>query len=67
MSEVTIEQWFGFLRCQSTSATLTARQFWQAGARQMLKHGKLLNRSKPAPLASEQHLTDEKRLGCAQS
>ena len=37
LSEISIEQWFGRLRTQSTSAELSTRSFWNAAARDMLK------------------------------
>lgn len=37
LTELPIEEYFGSLRVQSTSAQLTARSFWRACARQMLR------------------------------
>ena len=57
-SELTIEQWFGQLRVQMASAQFTARQYWQAAARRLLRTGKELNRLKPPTRDLQKPLTD---------
>ena len=37
LTELPVEQWFGRLRVQSVTAQLSARSYWQAGAREMLR------------------------------
>lgn len=43
MTELPVEEWFGALRCQSSSAQLTVRSFWQAAARQMIRQSRSTN------------------------
>ena len=62
VSELPIEQWFGFLRGQSQNAQLSTRQFFIASARQSVKHSNSLNKSKVGPRKEEQRLTDEECL-----
>lgn len=62
ITELPIEQWFGFLRGQSQNAQLSTRQFFFASARQSLKHSKSLNNSKAGPRKEEQKLTEDECL-----
>lgn len=63
LSELGVEEWFSFLRSQSPNSQLTARSFWQAGAKTQMKHGKDLNKAKPVSFSPEEALTDEQTLG----
>lgn len=64
LSEIPIEQWFLFLRSQSPNSQLSARSFWQADARMMLRVGKELNKEKAIPLCDEPPLSEDQCLGC---
>ena len=48
LAELPIEEFFSFLRRQSSNSQLSARGYFQASARTAMKHGKLLNALKPA-------------------
>lgn len=63
LSELPVEEWFSLLRRQSSNAQLSARGYFAAGARTMLKHGKLLNKEKPMERKPEKPLTDAECLG----
>ena len=62
-SEITIEQFFGSIRTQSASAQHSARSYWQASARQMLRSHKALNKEKPHRPAGEKALTTRESFG----
>lgn len=64
MSELPIENWFGFIRVQSSNAQHSARSYWQSVGRQQLKHGKLLLNAKTPRPSSEKPLSDTVLLGC---
>lgn len=59
VTELCVEEWFSLLRRQSSNSQLSTRAFWQAGARQALKHSKILNKLKPIVRPPEQPLSDE--------
>ena len=60
-AELSIEQFFGCLRSQSSTAQLSCRAYWQAGSRNALRMLPELERQKPAALG-EPPLTDEQQL-----
>ena len=60
-SELAIEQFFGILRNQSSTAQFGARGYWQASARHALKMQKQLQQQK-APLPGAARLTDQELL-----
>ena len=62
LSEHPIETWFGFLRSQSPTAQLTARAYWQAAGRQLLKASRDLNKQKAVSYAADPALSDEELL-----
>ena len=62
LSELPIEHHFGYLRCQVSSAKLTARGFFHADARQSLKHGQDLNKTPKTTAGEEPPLTDHEFL-----
>lgn len=63
LSEQSIEQHFGHLRCQATNAQLSTRAYWLASARTMMKTNDDLNKSKRArPKDVEPPLSDEQPL-----
>ena len=61
VAELAIEQFFGTLRNQSSTAQLSCRAYWQAGSRDALKVVRELEKQKPAGLG-EPPLTDEQQL-----
>lgn len=62
LSELPVEEWFSLLRRQSSSSQLSARGYFAAGARTMMKHGKLLNNEKPMERKPEKSLTEDECL-----
>ena len=68
LSEISIEQWFGFLRTQHASAQMSARSFFASSARQMMKENRMLVRQKApksegdAPLTSKEPLAITSRF-----
>lgn len=62
LTELAVEQLFGNLRCQSNNAQLTARGYFHASARYLMKMGDLLSRMKAPPPAREPCLTDAEFL-----
>lgn len=62
LSELSVEEWFSHLRRQSPNAQLSARGFFQAASRQLLKHGRLLNKEKPMKRKESPCLSDAQLL-----
>ena len=63
MTELSIEQHFGFLRCQMQNAQMSTRQFFVADARQAVKTSKMLDHQKAVPKdKAEPKLTTEELL-----
>ena len=62
VSEISIEQEFGFLRAQSSNSQLSARSFFQAAARQALKISPELNKKQKGQLKMEKCLTEDEPL-----
>ena len=68
MSEISIEEYFGRCRQQSSNAQLTARGYLQASAALSLKEGKGLSESQERPSEkgmAETKLTDGEPLDLA--
>lgn len=63
LSELAVEHHFGMLRNQSPTALLSARAYFQAGARQSLRTNKLLNKEKVRNIAGTAPLTDAEHHG----
>lgn len=66
MSELAIEQWFGRLRVQSSSASLSTRGYWQAAARDMLRAFKSREPNGPAPEQKHKPLDDAEFKACSE-
>ena len=64
LSEISIEQWFGSLRCQHSNAQMSLRQYFMSSARQMLKTHKALNEVRPVQRDSVKPLTAREPLDC---
>ena len=63
LAEVTIEEYFGALRSQQSNAQMSARQYFQATGRYMLKNNDRLNKGqKRQKQSSEKALTDSQLL-----
>ena len=62
-SELPIEQWFSFIRAQSSNAQVSARGYFKAASRVMLKHGQKLEKEEPVFNPGEPPLTEEELLG----
>lgn len=62
LSELSVEEWFSHLRRQSPNSQLSARAFFQASSRQLLKHGRLLNKEKPIKRKAAPCLSDAQPL-----
>ena len=62
MSEQMIEGWFGTLRVQSQNAQLSARSYWQAAARRLLRQNQSLNKLKIPRASPEKPLADREYL-----
>ena len=68
LSELPVEEWFSLLRRQSANAQLSARGYFAAGARTLMKHGRLLNHEKAMERKPEKPLTEDEcldRIGLA--
>lgn len=52
LTELSVEQFFGRLRVQSSSANLSSRAYWQASCRDMLRNK--ARHKKPIPIPSKQ-------------
>ncbi|CAK9003093.1 ZnF_CDGSH domain-containing protein [Durusdinium trenchii] len=64
-SELPIEHWFSYLRGQSKNSQLTARSFWYASARQLMRNGKALNKVKTPTSYKEPALAEEEFIACS--
>ena len=62
LSEISIEQQFGFIRGQSQNSQVSARSFFQADARLTLKASEELNKKQKGPAKQEPALTQEECL-----
>ena len=70
MTELAIEQWFGRLRIQSASASLSSRGYWQAAARETLRTFKAArvreDDKAPPPEQKQLPLSDEEFKACSE-
>lgn len=62
LSELPVEQWFSSLRSQSSNSQLSCRAFYQASARVLMKHGKLLDNIKAEPIQGTPPLSEAEFL-----
>ena len=66
MTELGIEEWFGRLRVQSSNAQLSAKSYWQAAARDMVRASRRSTSKSGTMETTKPALTDEEFHTCSQ-